>query len=1268
MKRFVSALVFCISLLVALSFFLFPPVEAKENILLTLLNLPAPPPPNPLGTTKTRIRDPKFYKKKDPPKDNAPLDELLDYWKQQNSLYVKLRYTPEMSEKTRERIMREIEKDPNLLPGYLNVLASDPKAADFVKEIYDREGTGGAFKREQRGEIKRWLTYNSPYFSSDLARMASHAADTEDYVTNQDEVLALARVDFDKARPIIDNLYNDSSHRASRVLAKWALYRHALDTDSTGDIERYREELKTAVADKSMAGPMRDLAMDALVAEKEWPGRDEWYLSLLADPTLSDLNSYTGLTTMIMISPEEKYTEKMLELLRSDNPTVRGAAIRNLITSLDSGNPEIIRAFLPWLEDPKWAVSASDTRSSLISALATVEMPESVPGLIKVLDEKANRGDTVRYATNANSMKSATNVPAAIKMSMTANSNSKPMNTTSANYAGGFDGNGVDQSSYPYRFAAISALAAQKDSRAVPALRRILPEVQDYERESIIKALIQCHGFSVAEEVDALESIAKNALNHPFMSNSMSNMVAPVNTSPRDYVITDDTYIPDNTNVPPHPFGPSDLKQLLGRQIIQSNEASDELAQAVAGRIEILDTKDPPLAKTLRSVILRWQGSAVDILLLRDLKNGKASADAIVRLLANRKQLSERLSSDVGDAKTGAPSASGIAACITGDADELASMLASESNETKTATLACARLTRAPLPVARVAEFVHSPDKLLALAAERYLESEDSPPARSVVLSLHPNEAKILGAHACFQPEGSSPYTPSKYLGFLFASVTENTAYNEYTPVCDYPTEVETFEKRVRKEVKADQELLGEYAFDGNFVKIYKDKTIFSWDDDDSRYHERALGADEFDRLKSYLTSSRVDEMTPFLECDGECTAGELLMLSRNGGRRVYYKSGEKPEFFMGLEKYFDDMKLTPAKLKYALSGDIPGLEILYADDDHQVETVWKKGDDLRIVVSDQAVRKKVDGEIADVEDAENEDINAPATDAENTVAAKIEKLKTKRALEGFAWFGLAKDGSASPSGQPPQIEYLPLHDGLAVSPTAEQWKARAGDVEFRADETGLYRVSRGKISKVQTGKYSDPVATPNGRWVVATKYDDESGGFLVRVNPATGKEFKVEFDQFPIAVPVAYVASINKVLVKGKYYGGHGDMDGEGEGEYTTDAVDEPMYLLDPETGSMQTAPGEFGPLAQQTFRPLQLATKPNEFWAALNDTSKKETIVGIFDTNHFGFHQVLKIPKIVFDSMAMWVDESASKVYFVYRGHLLSLPLNPVKTKSIQ
>ena len=64
--------------------------------------------------------------------------------------------------------------------------------------------------------------------------------------------------------------------------------------------------------------------------------------------------------------------------------------------------------------------------------------------------------------------------------------------------------------------------------------------------------------------------------------------------------------------------------------------------------------------------------------------------------------------------------------------------------------------------------------------------------------------------------------------------------------------------------------------------------------------------------------------------------------------------------------------------------------------------------------------------------------------------------------------------------------------------------------------------------------------------------------------------------------------------------------------------------------------------------------------------DPEKNETQVGIYDAKLFGFKPVLRIPKIKFNSMSLWVDETAGKAYFVYRGHLLALPLasqNPLR-----
>ena len=238
------------------------------------------------------------------------------------------------------------------------------------------------------------------------------------------------------------------------------------------------------------------------------------------------------------------------------------------------------------------------------------------------------------------------------------------------------------------------------------------------------------------------------------------------------------------------------------------------------------------------------------------------------------------------------------------------------------------------------------------------------------------------------------------------------------------------------------------------------------------------------------------------------------------------------------------------------------------------------------------------------------------------------------------------------------------MRDGASVQATISQWKARAGDVEIRTDQDGLFKFSRGKPTRLRQGWYSDPVIMPNGQWVVVYTYDDEAGPKLVRVNLVNGREFPIELPEYMAYLPTAYVSTLNKVLaVQQNEHDGEEGYEGEGEAEIDDTVGDDPgpseMLLIDPLTGATQPVSGEFRPLTQQTYRPLQKTAKLNEYWAAIPDVEKNETIVGVYDTKTFGFKTLLRVPKMTFNSMNMWVDEAERQVYFVYRGHLLRMPL---------
>ena len=1272
MKRFLSAVALCVALLGFGLFVFLPATSAEKNLLENLLNLPAPPPPNPLVPNLRRQRVSEFYNRNKAPGDDAPLGDLLDYWRVMNRLDSKYTYKPDASAGTLDRLRGEIENNPELLPELINTFPETAESASFIKNLYDREQSENKYGEAWSNQVETWLTYHSGYFSDRLVQAAETVGDTGEYVSNQAELLALARIDWSKAKPILERLLGDNNQPVAQTLARWAFYQHALRENDSSDIDRYRRELQATVENKNAKPGDRDLAMDALIESGDFEGRDDWYYTLLEDETLHDLrvnnSSYTGLTTLLNHSAPEKYTAKMLELLRSGSPAVRSAAVRNLSTLLGEKNPEVVRALIPWLENPKWAKETNGQRRLLVTALGEFQMPESVDGLIAVLNEKQTAES--RMSSMSNMMMSSNS------MSMNGNMGNTAVVVQTVRPGGA----GEEYESYPYRDIAVTALAAQKDFRAAAPLLLLLPQVDTWQRGNIVRAMLASRAFSVPEQVEALEFVIRearsNANANMMMSNAnmmTANMVMTANTN--SYPIWD----ADDLEEPPPPpppavtmmvnkmtnanasynyqrpaFNPADIKPLLGMQLINQPNAEDELVTALINRIETLDKDDPMVAYSLRQIIQNWNGAAVNRLLLRDLKNNRAGLDATVKILSLRKQMRENQSGEVADARAGNSIAAGIGACIFEDAGGYNALLEGEDLEARTAMLACARLIRAELPVQKVAENLKSPNKLLATAAERYLESEDSPEARRIVLSLHPNEAKILGAKGFF-PASEDSYGGSQFLSELFASIGDAPQMPSYYFYSQYSEDLAATEKKLQKEVKENRELLGVYAYDDNFIRIYKDRAVFSWQEDPARYRERNLTQEEFDGVKNYLATERAADLPPFLgSCESDCEGKELIMLGAQGGRRVFTMNGSQPKFFAGLERIFTEMRQPPAKLHYWLEKTIAGLEILFENENLQAESVWKAGDDFRVLINNESRRKEIDKELErqDADDDkklyESED-ESGYDDYEKLEAGK-RKRREGREFENYSWYKLASGELAGIIEQPNGFEFLPKLDGTTPRAAKGQWKARAAGFEIRGDSDGLYKITNGRAVKIRENYFVKPVVTANGRWAVATKYGEEEGATLVRINLQTNREFRIRFENDTNPEAVAYLPAINKVLLfSGTYYEYE-------ESEDTTEKTGN-YYFLDAETGAVQPVKGVIRPLAQQTFRPLQPTGAPDEFWAAIPGKSKENTQIGTYNAKTLTFKPLMKISQIAFNSMQMWVD--AGKVYFVYEGHLLSLPL---------
>src|SRR5262249_5203956 len=155
-------------------------------------------------------------------------------------------YLPKPSGRVVERLLGETENDPSIISNVLNILPRDAHAAEIVKDIYDRHLVSG----ENTNLLKSWLRDNSPYFSDELERVAARTKDNaSNYVdlSTENDVLALTHWDWDRARPILEKMYTDQSQPVSKVLATWALYKHAMEAGDLGDTDRYRTELMRIV-------------------------------------------------------------------------------------------------------------------------------------------------------------------------------------------------------------------------------------------------------------------------------------------------------------------------------------------------------------------------------------------------------------------------------------------------------------------------------------------------------------------------------------------------------------------------------------------------------------------------------------------------------------------------------------------------------------------------------------------------------------------------------------------------------------------------------------------------------------------------------------------------------------------------------------------------------------------------------------------------------------------------------------------------------------
>lgn len=1144
-----------------------------------MLDLPAPPP-----ASKTedemggkRQRSEEFYDKKNVPSDDAPIEDLVDFWKRQNFITDSHPNKIKPSEKTLARLIEAIKEKPENIPNLLTLLPINEETAAFVKDIYDIQNLN--VDESQRESIKKWLKFKSPYFSDELFAEALNAKDHKTYKTvgKEEELRALAKVDWERTESLLQKLEADKSNPRTAFYAKRLIYQRAIEKEDAATVEKYRKEFQKIVENKTATGIERDDALEALVRNKEWKNHEDWYLSLFEDETLLELNLGDRTTTNpldgIVYKNPDKWIPIMTKLVGNENRNVHNAAVQALVQFQNqSARKDALLPLLPWLTNPEWAKDNGMGRHRLIQSFDFVDIPEGVLSLIWIV------GNDETYADWA-----------------------------------------------------ADSLAKYKDPRAVPAIKAALAKSKDEdERKRFLNGLIASGGLNDDEQAAAVETYAEKI------------------STPEGFKYIEETYNFDEENIPP-------LQISIGKYLAEQTEPSEGLIRLLIEQQKVLQKEKPEVAKILSGIMSKWQGRLIDLEMLNRIADGKADAETIVGALARRTELKKRVSSELYVLRGKSGLASGVAACLLEDENDIVSAFHNENAETQSGTLACARLLRKPLPVREVGALLDSPNKLLALAAERYLESEDSLEARKLVLTHHKGEAVILGARDSFNPAKKTEFSPM--LVNLFASVNNSYA-NSLHPEKTAFVEIDKFEDKLRNEIKTNADLQEVYTiFPSYIVRVYRDRVVFTWLENDARYREGILKKKEFDELKQFLDASKLEETPPiFGGCHHNCGIFEYARFNRDGGRRFFAYTGF--ESFIGIWAEFQTLRESESmKLRYYLSDKIKGLEVLLTDKQFQPRAIWKNGDDFRVLVSDEERKAQIEDEIGKLDkiDDENEDLDYEIK-GKNARQRRID-----RAFEHYEWREF-KDGKLGARVNEP-VEIPFLRDKLAfpgaqnLSDNDSVWQSKSGNYEIRAGEYntgGLWKTNRSEQIEFKKGVYAKPIVS--GNWVVAAKADVDwsAPNYVVRVNLRTGKESKINLPPAEEFNPVAYVPAHNKILLyRGK------------EAYPTANPVAAEYYLLDADTGKIESVKGEFQPLMLQTFHSLQPTGKPNEFWAAIYNRAKNETAVGRYDAKNFTFNSILKLPEILLDSMDVWVSEKEAKIYFIYEGdfaaesHLLALPL---------
>jgi hypothetical protein len=1105
-----------------------------------LLKFPAPTPQSMMEGRSDGVK----FSWNSPPPDDAPLDVLGLYWGQiDDSIKAKA------SAQTRSRLLEACIQKPELTASLLKILPQTPQAQDAIKQIYD--ANAARLSEGWRDEVKKYLKLNTRYFREELVADALAAADDAEggYVEKEDELKTLARLDWPEAEPILKRFAADPMPRRS-VLAKTLLYRHGPQDANGAEIF---SDLKSVVENRKALGYCRDRAAEALLSS-EWHGRDEWFLKLFSDPTLRNLHDGMylrhPLVDLVGENPDH-WIPIVTKMIGSPDRAIHDNAVECLIQfQLRNARKDALTPLLPWLSDPKWS-SASD-RLRLIQSVDELDMRESIPGLIAVLNQKVDEAERA-YAANS--------------------------------------------------------LVHFRDPRAISDLRRGMPSIVDaHYRRMFISALIAAGGLSDQEAATDIEAFA-----------------AMASTEEGAKVLEKADYS--------WPKVPLPVPVSIGQYFAEREAPTEGTMTQLLSRANVIESSNSLLANLLRDIVHRWPTAAGDHDIATRIEQGTASARSIAYALRRHETFAKNCSDQIAGSAISSGVPAGVFAVLSGDKKRKIEVLQGSDARAVAALLASARLVRESLPLDQVALHYNSGDAQLEHIAGAYLNAEDSPRAREI-FSSRSKGLVIVGARQGGGDPGHHSYTDfDKREAELISLMSGDGAYDEVYAL-----------------------LTAGYWGNGGQTVVARQGDLFTitFYDDAARRYRRQLKREEFEQLRSFVQSEKVDDLGPLSQMVFDGMQYEYVHLMKTQGRRVFMNNpgdsdsgGSVYDRLCGV--FYKLLGAERLAIEYPGLKQLPGFEVLVADERFHVLGFWKDGATERFRIYP------------------GRDRGSAAMAFSNLGSMRTTSRVPK--AENPIWVSIA-DGIMADAPAP---TLFPREDPNSVVPAKfekenEQRQRSSvamlsrGAVAYRVgdldDKSGFWRFEPGKPPKLLvSGDVLSPAISTDGNWALLAFSDKSKRSWaepnsLIRANLSSGKVLRVDVPEADTLDPVVYVPEQGRFLA---YRAKDPPTD-----SHEPVGPEKPEYwLVNPETGKAEVTSGEVRPLTHVGARPLQRTNTDGQYWAAIPAEKDGGTDIGLYDAKSLKFARQMHVPELSFNSQALWVDEHTRTAYVVYRSQLLKFSL---------